>query len=137
MRPVLATLWKVAAGGIILTDEVHRSRTPGGVHPSREHSSDQRLREGLLHRGNTVVARQPDAMRTDALRAMIRPLHRRNLRFREDSHWRAHSDLYLGLSTGSTSKAGCLGAMARIRSSLESGPVPSKKTPTSAFHFLR
>ena len=80
---------------------------------------------------------KPDAMRTDALRAMIRPLHRRNLRFREDSHWRAHSDLYLGLSTGSTSKAGCLGAMARIRSSLESGPVPSKKTPTSAFHFLR
>ncbi len=32
---------------------------------------------------------------------------------------------------------GCLGAMARICSSLESGPVPSKKIPTSAFHLLR
>ncbi len=39
--------------------------------------------------------------------------------------------------TGSTSNAGCLGAMARIWSSLESGPVPSKKIPTSAFHLLR
>jgi hypothetical protein len=42
--------------------------------------------------------------------------------------------LYL---SGSTSKAGCLGAMARSWSSLESGPVPSKKIPTSAFHRLR
>ena len=41
---------------------------------------------------------------------------------------------YLG---GSTSNAGCFGAMARICSSLESGPVPSKKIPTSAFHLLR
>ena len=32
---------------------------------------------------------------------------------------------------------GCLGAMARIWSSLESGPVPSKKIPTSAFHLFR
>jgi alpha/beta hydrolase fold len=39
--------------------------------------------------------------------------------------------------TGSTSNAGCLGATARIWSSLESGPVPSKKIPTSAFHLLR
>jgi pyruvate ferredoxin oxidoreductase gamma subunit len=39
--------------------------------------------------------------------------------------------------TPSTSKAGCLGAMARSWSSLESGPVPSKKIPTSAFHLLR
>src|SRR5215467_16215739 len=39
--------------------------------------------------------------------------------------------------TGSTSNAGCLGAMARIWWSLESGPVPSKKIPTSAFHLLR
>jgi hypothetical protein len=39
--------------------------------------------------------------------------------------------------TGSTSNAGCLGAMARIWSSFESGPVPSKKIPTSAFHLLR
>jgi hypothetical protein len=38
---------------------------------------------------------------------------------------------------GSTSNAGCLGAMARIWSSLESGPVPSKKIPTSAFHLFR
>ncbi len=36
-----------------------------------------------------------------------------------------------------TSNAGCLGAMARTWSSLESGPVPSKKIPTSAFHRLR
>ena len=40
-------------------------------------------------------------------------------------------------SAGSTSNAGCLGAMARIWSSLESGPVPSKKIPTSAFHLWR
>ncbi len=39
--------------------------------------------------------------------------------------------------TGRTSNAGCLAAMARIWSSLESGPVPSKKIPTSAFHLLR
>jgi hypothetical protein len=39
--------------------------------------------------------------------------------------------------TGSTSNAGCLGATARIWSSLESGPVPSKKIPTSAFHLVR
>ena len=33
--------------------------------------------------------------------------------------------------------AGCLWATARISSSLESGPTPSKKTPTSAFHRRR
>jgi hypothetical protein len=40
-------------------------------------------------------------------------------------------------SAGSTSNTGCSGAMARIWSSLESGPMPSKKIPTSAFHLLR
>ena len=38
---------------------------------------------------------------------------------------------------GSTSKAGCLAAIARIWSSVESGPTPSKKTPTSTFHRFR
>ena len=42
-----------------------------------------------------------------------------------------------GYWTGRTSNAGCLAAMARIWSSVESGPVPSKKMPTSAFHRLR
>jgi hypothetical protein len=40
-------------------------------------------------------------------------------------------------ATGRTSNAGCLGAMARICSSVESGPTPSKNTPTSSFQRFR
>lgn len=32
---------------------------------------------------------------------------------------------------------GCFGAIAAISASVEFGPTPSKKTPTSAFHRLR
>jgi len=37
----------------------------------------------------------------------------------------------------STSNAGCLPAIARICSSVESGPTPSKKMPTSTFHRFK
>ena len=45
--------------------------------------------------------------------------------------------LPVAYSAARTSNAGCLGAMARSCSSVESGPVPSKKIPTSAFHRRR
>jgi hypothetical protein len=56
--------------------------------------------------------------------------------------WRAirasdHGPPHPHQSTARTSNAGCLAAIARISSSLESGPMPSKKAPTSTFHRFR
>src|SRR5580704_18186806 len=74
----------------------------------------------LVHAG----AIQPDRGARDQVPDRIAGL-RRN----------ARTPIVMGAqSTGSTSNAGGLGAMARIWSSLESGPMPSKKMPTSAFH---
>ena len=42
-----------------------------------------------------------------------------------------------GAASQSMRKAGWSGAMRRSSSSLASGPTPSKKAPTSHFHFSR